>query len=871
MSNRQALDPVLEQLKQYLPQYLTSQGIDVRKLFLCINPEHHDHTPSCGLLKHNPARGWCFSCQTTFDIFDAVIWLEGKPAAGRGWLTDTVMYLAERFGVEIPTLDLSDKDLRELQIVSAYQHALSIIRGDGKSDSLTRLTQKVQDKIAQYHWSSDVLYKLGIGSVVSYDDYMNRMRKYGHNDAFLHSVDLDNKAIFNNNALIFSIRDVDGTCVGFSSRDLNYETRKADHAEAVARGESPKFKPRKFFHTANCGSVIGGEVKQTLFDKSQVLMGLDLAKTTIGAIHVFEGNADYVTAFAGGLQNAVAILGTAFTKDHLDLLIKLGKKHIAIVLDSDQAGKKGTERIMTLVEDCSGLVGLRVEVIVIPGSKDPDAFIRTFASLEEGVREFRKLPVTDMFTWRLQRVLEDGEDPYVVCENTLPFIVNEPSNLVRMRMTKRLAQATGLNAEFIERDVLRLIDAATMCQDEEKMLVAGDVSKALRQDPKNAPLIMATGMQRLESLDRRNVPFNLESILKTIDLIFDEKERNNTPFELRTGFQQFDRVFGGIPRRGALFCLPGKPHHGKSIFLDNVVSGLLANNPDVMVVLHTIDDNVNMRIDRILGARTGMPSEVFRRPGFFLEDEDGKRQAPPYFRERYYEAKAWYKTMHEECRLLVADPAMLAADVMALRTWITELKRRYSDRTMVIIGDNFHLYDMVTDETGEGKIRGISRFINDQIVNGLGTTVMMTMEIPKEQLKPGLRPTYLNLKGSAGLSFDAKANIGIYSQLQDFSQSPDRPPALFWQSADHLEKHVNDDGIESMMQRKLPIVEAIVDKNKISGQKKTVFFRLEDQSGQMTECSPQEQSTLASQLVQNEATQATAELARSKAPYRVRL
>jgi hypothetical protein len=214
---------------------------------------------------------------------------------------------------------------------------------------------------------------------------------------------------------------------------------------------------------------------------------------------------------------------------------------------------------------------------------------------------------------------------------------------------------------------------------------------------------------------------------------------------------------------------------------------------------------------------------------------------------------------------------MLAADVMALRTWITELKRRFPERTMLIIGDNFHLYDMVTDETGEAKIRGISRFINDQIVNGLGTTVMMTMEIPKEQLKPGLRPTYLNLKGSAGLSFDAKANVGVYSQLQDYAESPDRPAALYWESADHLERHINTDGIESMMMRKLPIVEAIVDKNKVSGVKGTVFFRLEDRSGQMTECSEQEQSTLKSTMIQNETTRAAAELARSKAPYKSRL
>ena len=856
MSNRQAFDTVLESLKGYLPQYLTSQGIDPRGRFRCINPDHHDHTPNnCSLIKGHESRGWCFACQTSFDIFDAVAWLEGRPHAGRGWLTDTVMYLAEKFGVEVPTVDLSDDDLRELQIVSAYQHALAIVRGL----KLDELNQKVRDKIAQYRWSSDVLYKLGIGSVISYDDYMSRMRQYGHDDVFLERVDLANKAIFNNNALIFAIRDADGTCVGFSSRDLSYEKRKTDYEAMVARGEEPKFKPRKFFHTREEG---------TLFHKERILMGLDLARNTVGPLHVFEGNADYVTAYAGGLQNAVAILGTSFTKDHLDLLLSLDKKHIVIVLDSDKAGKKGTERVMKLVEDCSGVVGLRVEVIVIPGSKDPDAFIRTFSTLEEGVREFRKLPVTDMFSWRLQKSLEHGEDPLVVCENTMPLIVNEPSNLVRMRMTRQLAQVTNTNADFVEREVLRLIDKELMRQDEETSMVAADVAKALRQDPKNAPMILATALQRLEHLDKRNAPFNLESILQTVDLIFDEKERNNTACELRTGFPAFDAIFGGIPRKGALFCLPGKPHHGKSIFLDNVINGLLDNNPEVMVVLHTIDDSLGMRIDRILGARTGLSSDCFRRPGYYLEE--GRHLAPADFRDRYFEAKAWYKQMHEECRLLVADPSLLAADVMALRTWIQELKNMFPDRDMIVVGDNFHLYDMVTEETGEAKIRGISRFINDNIVNTLGTTVMMTMEIPKEQLRAGNRPTYLNLKGSAGLSFDAKVNVGVYNQLQDFSENLEHPATLYWESADHLERVVNSDGIEQMVQRKLPIVEALVDKNKVSGQKGTIFFRLEDHSGRMTECTAQEQSTLKNKLVQAEAAARAdkAELNRSRAPYK---
>ena len=70
-SSRQALDQVIAQIKEpmYITEYLTACGYDTNKRFSCPNPDHPDKHPSAGLIRSSN-RGYCFACQTSFDIFD---------------------------------------------------------------------------------------------------------------------------------------------------------------------------------------------------------------------------------------------------------------------------------------------------------------------------------------------------------------------------------------------------------------------------------------------------------------------------------------------------------------------------------------------------------------------------------------------------------------------------------------------------------------------------------------------------------------------------------------------------------------------------------------------------------------------------------
>lgn len=70
-----------EKLRPCLRQYLEWKGIDTRKNFRCLNPNHPDRHPSAYYTTGH--RVLCRSCGAKYDIFDLVSMELGRPAADR--------------------------------------------------------------------------------------------------------------------------------------------------------------------------------------------------------------------------------------------------------------------------------------------------------------------------------------------------------------------------------------------------------------------------------------------------------------------------------------------------------------------------------------------------------------------------------------------------------------------------------------------------------------------------------------------------------------------------------------------------------------------------------------------------------------------
>ena len=112
-----------------------------------------------------------------------------------------------------------------------------------------------------------------------------------------------------------------------------------------------------------------------VYHKSQMLFGLNLAKEAVKKENwalVVEGELDMISPYQIGMENVVAIKGTALTEDQLHLMSRYTDT-IILGLDSDFAGNKASIRSIELAEK----MGFEIKVLDLEGKyKDPDEAIK---------------------------------------------------------------------------------------------------------------------------------------------------------------------------------------------------------------------------------------------------------------------------------------------------------------------------------------------------------------------------------------------------------------------------------------------------------------------------------------------------------------
>ena len=124
-----------------------------------------------------------------------------------------------------------------------------------------------------------------------------------------------------------------------------------------------------------------------LFSKSRLLYGLDRAKDAITRSRtamVMEGYTDVVIAHQCGLENAVAVLGTALGGPHIGILRRFADR-VLLVLDGDDAGRRRADEILELF--VSAQMDLRI--LTLPDDLDPADFL-----LARGKEPFEALLTT---------------------------------------------------------------------------------------------------------------------------------------------------------------------------------------------------------------------------------------------------------------------------------------------------------------------------------------------------------------------------------------------------------------------------------------------------------------------------------------------
>ena len=241
--------------------------------------------------------------------------------------------------------------------------------------------------------------------------------------------------------LMIPIRDRRGRVIAFGGRVLNPE----DEPKYMNSPQSP------------------------LFDKSQVLFGLDLASQAIreaDAAIIVEGYMDVMIPYQEGYHNVVAPMGTALTEAHLKQLHRL-TRHFIMALDPDAAGihatirgletaRQSLERDWEPVFDARGLIGYEgrlnadIRVVTLPDGLDPDELI-----LRAPERWDRLLveaqPVVRFFFSQLleQENKDEPKGKARIVDTMLPLLRDISNAIEREAYAQEIALHLGLDARML--------------------------------------------------------------------------------------------------------------------------------------------------------------------------------------------------------------------------------------------------------------------------------------------------------------------------------------------------------------------------------------------------------------------------------------
>lgn len=183
-----------------------------------------------------------------------------------------------------------------------------------------------------------------------------------------------------------------------------------------------------------------------LFHKGRELYGLWQARQSaqkLKRLVVVEGYMDVIALAQHGVDEAVATLGTATTKEHAELLFR-NAEDVVFCFDGDRAGRQAAWRALesTLPRLTDGR---QAYFLFLPDGEDPDTLVR-----KEGAEGFRgrmhgAMPLSDYFfdTLAAEIDMQSLDGRARMSARAQPLVEQMPDGAFRDLMREALAERTG--------------------------------------------------------------------------------------------------------------------------------------------------------------------------------------------------------------------------------------------------------------------------------------------------------------------------------------------------------------------------------------------------------------------------------------------
>ena len=337
---RSKLD-IVDVISEYIP--LVQKG----KNYFGVCPFHDDTNPSMSVSREKQIYR-CFSCGASGNVFTFVQEYEHIS------FKEALEQLARKAGVELKNVSLQKKNDKNDKFYEIYQLTDKYFLNNLQ----TNLGKQAKEYLHARSITDEMIKEFGIGlSLETSSDLVQLLEKKGYNLNDLNVIGLanGNKDLYNGR-IMFPLKDLSGRIVGFSGRRYD------------------GLKENKYVNTKGTPIFQKGNILYNYYDAREFVRKKN-------QVIVMEGFMAAIRSITIGIKNVVSLMGTAMTKEQVDLLKRLSV-NVILCFDGDDPGRHAT------ITNGEELVkqGFNVRVVELTDGLDPDDYI-----LKYGKDSFERL------------------------------------------------------------------------------------------------------------------------------------------------------------------------------------------------------------------------------------------------------------------------------------------------------------------------------------------------------------------------------------------------------------------------------------------------------------------------------------------------
>lgn len=392
-------------------------------------PFHNEKTPSFFI---SPERGnyYCFGCGEKGDIFSFVEKFEGVDFPG------ALKILAIRTGVALDSFHTDNTDNKEV-LYQIMEKATEYFEGEFQKENTARaylLDRGLNDNTIKE-------FRIGY-SPQSWRSVSDFLLKSGFKKEDILKVGLIKKSEKDNGKsfydrfrgrIMFPISDSSSRVIAFSGRILK------ESSEA------------KYINSTDT----------LLYNKSNTLFGIDKAKLNIrskGYVIIVEGQLDLLLSHQIGLNNTVAVSGTALsssiignesedTINNLGLIRRLSS-NVIFAFDGDEAGMRATRRASMIAFS----LDMQVKIANLNDGRDPADIIKNNKEEWKNIIKGAK----HIISFEIDKMCVESNDQKVwgrkIREIIFPYLNNIKSKIEQSIYLKEIHDKTGITESAIHID-----------------------------------------------------------------------------------------------------------------------------------------------------------------------------------------------------------------------------------------------------------------------------------------------------------------------------------------------------------------------------------------------------------------------------------